>query len=497
MSVTAVGIDLGTTYTVLSAINPAGKPEIIANRDGDRITASAVLFQADGTTVVGQHAAESAELEPERVVRWVKRHIGDPSWKFTLDGVDHTAVDLSAMILASVRDQAADVIGAFVQAVITVPAYFDEFRRKATMDAAAKAGIDVLRIINEPTAAALAYTTTGTVEGNVLVYDLGGGTFDVSIVRVDSPTQMTVIASEGDHQLGGVDFDRRLAIYFDELFKAEHSVSLLDGSDESAMQHTLVEAEKAKKKLTTVATANGVLLRRGDAVLMTSVDRATFTTRTADLLVRTEMLLDEALDAAALRSEDISNVILVGGSSRMPQVHDMLRKKFNREPLRHINPDEAVALGAAVQAGLILHEKGSYRNEATSATYLAHTKVTDVTNHSYGAIVIETEFTGARKRNSIMIRKNTPIPCSRTQTFYTLAPNQTIVSCQITQGEDEDPSFVNVIAEGELELPSGRPSGCEIRVTYRYDANGRMSCTYLDVLTGISKDFDLDHSSRG
>lgn len=488
-----IGIDLGTTFSAVATINPAGKPEIVANADGDRITASAVTFLEDGTVIVGNHAADAAADAPERTVRWVKRHMGQAEWKVTIDGRNYSAVEISGMILDRVRRDAELVLGPITSAVITVPAYFDEFRRKATMDAAAYANLDVLRIINEPTAAALAYTTTGKISGNVLVYDLGGGTFDVSVVRADSPESMTVISSEGDHQLGGVDFDKVLAAMFNEAFLEQHGSPLISG-DNGAVEHAvMLEAERVKRKLTQMTTVQNITVRNGNTFTTTSVDRATFNARIRPLLVRTEMLVDDALDHASLKPSDINAVVLVGGSTRVPAVHDLLRTKFGQEPLRHINPDEAVALGAAVQAGMIMQENGTLvtvTDEAKMA--LSRVSLTDVTNHSYGTISVGEAHGREALRNTFIIPKNTPIPCTRTDMFYTMHDDQQIVQIKITQGEDEDPEFVNVITEGFMQLPPGRQRGCAIEVTYSYDANGRMSCTFKDVLSGRTQNFSLD-----
>ncbi|MBK6290782.1 MAG: Hsp70 family protein [Ignavibacteria bacterium] len=493
MSHLAIGIDLGTTFSAVATINPAGRPEIVANADGDRITASAVTFLENGSVVVGNQAVDASTDAPDRTVRWVKRNIGQADWNVVIDGRAYSAVDISGMILDRVRRDAEQVLGPIMSAVVTVPAYFDEFRRKATMDAASAASLDVLRIINEPTAAALAYNTSGKINGNVLVYDLGGGTFDVSVIRADSPDSMTVISSEGDHQLGGVDFDKVLAEMFNESFIEQHGMPLIHSGNSSVDNAVMLEAERVKRKLTQMSIVQNITLRSGDLFSTTSVDRATFNERIRPLLIRTEMLIDDALDHASLRARDITAVVLVGGSTRVPAVHDLLRTKFGQEPLRHINPDEAVALGAAVQAGIILQERGvmmPVTEEAKMA--LSKVSLTDVTNHSYGTITMGHAHGRETLRNSLIIPKNTPIPCTHSDTFFTIHDDQQVIHCTITQGEDLDPEFVNVITEGFMKLPAGRPRGCEILITYSYDANGRMSCEFKDVLTGRIQCFNLD-----
>jgi len=487
-----VGIDLGTTYSALAVINPAGKPEIVANQEGERITASAVHFQEDDNISVGQLAVDAAAWQPERVVRWVKQLMGDPDWTFDVDGTSYTAVDLSAMILKKVRQDAEATVGTIKHAVISVPAYFDEVRRKATMDAAAKAGMDVLRIINEPTAAALSYATGKRAIGKVLVYDFGGGTFDVSIVNIESENDITVIASEGDHQLGGHHLDNALVAYLNEQFYSEYGVPLMEENNQAAIHIARHNAEKAKRELSSKQKSNPITLNWGGHTMNVRVDRATFEDLIGDYIVRTEMLVENALSEANLTTSDINAILLVGGSTRIPAVQNMLRKKFGKEPIQSVNPDEAVALGAAIQAGMLAQEQGLVEFSDAAAASLSQTRLQDVSNHSYGTISIAEAHGREQLRNTIIIPKNTPIPCSRTQTFYTNASDQREVVCQITQGEDSDPEFVTRIKEGTLALPPGRPANCEIKVTYAYDANQRMSCEFLDVESGQKKRYDLD-----
>lgn len=489
-----IGIDLGTTYSALATINPAGKPEIVANQEGERTTASAVHFQEDGTLTVGQLAVDAAGWQPERVARWVKRQMGDPNWRFEVDGTSYTAVDISAVVLKKVRQDAEVTVGPIEHAVISVPAYFDEVRRKATMDAAEKAGIEVLRIINEPTAAALAYATGGHTSGTVLVYDFGGGTFDVSVVEIRSPNDIVVVASEGDHRLGGHDLDKRLAAHLDGQFQAEYGVPLMPEGDEAAYHNVLTGAEKAKCQLSIKPKSNPVHLNWGGHTMNVQIERPTLEDLVGDELTRTEMLVDNALTEANIRPDQIDHVILVGGSTRIPAVQELLRKKFGKDPLRGVNPDEAVALGAAIQAGMLAQERGLAQLPEAAAASLSQTRLQDVTNHSYGTISIGEAHGRDRLRNTIMIPKNSQIPCSRTKSFYTATADQREVQCQITQGEDEDPEFVTVMAEGSLPLPPGRPANCEVRVTYSYDANQRMSCEFLDVESGETRRFEMDMS---
>jgi molecular chaperone DnaK len=492
----AIGIDLGTTYSGLAAINPAGKPEIIASATGERITASAVFFEQDGPIHIGQPAADAAGAYPDRVVQWIKREMGNPEWRFGIDGNSYTAVDVSALILKKIKKDAEIVLGPLRYAVITVPAYFDEVRRKATMDAAKKAGLEVLRIINEPTAAALAHASTGKANGTVLVYDFGGGTFDVSVVDIEDSKTISVLASEGDHQLGGHDLEKLLASHFDELFHAEKGVRLLDGTDEAIKHRVFAEAERTKRTLSSMPKRDGIPLNWGNHWINASVTLDKFEQLIADYLVRTEMLVEDALSQAGKTASDIASVILVGGSTRIPAIRKMLQEKFGQPPLKTINPDEAVALGAALQAGILMEEKGLSNLPSKASQSLRSMSLRDVTNHSYGTLAVGESYGRESIRNSIIIPKNTPIPCSRTESFCTRIKGQTEIDCSITQGEGDDPDFVNKISDGSLELPPDRPAGCEIRVTYSYDANQRMSCEFLDVDSGRSKKLDLDVAQR-
>jgi len=496
MSQPAVGIDLGTTYSVLATINPAGKPEIVPNKEGERVTASAVFFQENGLILIGEDAVAAAEAYPDRVVRWIKRMMGNAEWRFSIEGKEYSAVDLSAMILKKVRQDAEAVLGPIKHAVVTVPAYFDELRRKATMDAASRAGLNVLRIVNEPTAAAIAYAVAGRVQGKVLIYDFGGGTFDVSIANVISPTQVEVIASDGDHQLGGHDLDRLLASHLRDLFRERYKADLVTMADTGSENHLLAQAEDVKKRLSRVPSVPGVQLARGGHSMLAAVERAKFEDLIAEYVMRTEMLVENTLSSAGMSANDLSAVILVGGSTRIPAVKDMLRRKFGKEPVQHaINPDEAVALGAAIQAGILMQQKGLIEIPSAGGEALANTQLRDVTCHSYGTIHVDDIYGRHQLRNAIMIRKNTPIPCSRTESFYTIAADQRQAQCRVTQGEDEDPEFVKIIDEYSLELPPGRPAGREVRVTYAYDANGRMSCEFVDVESGRKRSFDFDFTS--
>lgn len=485
----AVGIDLGTTYSAVAVLNHSGHPEIVPNSDGERTTASAVYFQTDGSVLVGAEAANMAGTRPERVVRWAKRELSVSDWSFQIGSKAYSAVDISALVLRKVRQDAQQTIGPIDVAVVTVPAYFDEPRRKATMDAASAADIEVLRLINEPTAAALAYASSGQVRGTMLVYDLGGGTFDVSVVEVPSLKEVNVLATGGAYRLGGVDFDTRLAEFLDERFHAEHGVRLL-GGDDRAHHELMLEAERVKRSLSKLdlVTAN---VRHDGRSMPVDVTRGQFEDLTRALVRSTRNHVDEVLEEARRSVGDIAAVALVGGSTRVPAVAAMLRKMFDHEPLRHVNPDEAVALGASIQAGIILADRGEIDLPAAAVEVVRDVKVTDVTGHSFGTVADKLVDGRRIRRNDVIIKRNSRIPVEVTQSYGTKAGMEA-ATCIITQGEDEDLDFVNIIARGRLDLPPGRPAGLEIRVTYRFDANGRMTCVFQDVQSGAKELVELD-----
>lgn len=490
MSTPIIGIDLGTTFTSLATVNETGRPEIIPSMtDGSRSTASAIWFNEDEhNVVVGNEAVEVAGGYPDRVVRWIKRYMGDPDWKFEVDSKEYSAVDLSALILKKVINEAEKSVGPIKHAVVTVPAYFDEVRRQATKDAAEAAGIDVLRVINEPTAAALAYGSTGKVKGRCLIFDFGGGTFDVSIVDIHSKDEINVIASDGDHQLGGKNVDEILAEYVSDKFNEEHGAKLIDG--DIAKQHSvMLEAEKIKIALSKIRKKPGVFQKDGKLLTDSTIDRPLIENLISPIITRLDMLVDNCLNEAGIDKTAIEHILLVGGSTRIPAVSNYLKDKFGKEPICSINPDEAVALGAALQAGILLAAKGMTTLPENVEKEMSLKSLQDVTAHSYGTISLDETMTLA---NQIIIPKNTTIPATKVVTAYTVVENQEKLDCTVTQGEDSDPEFVTIISKGLMELPTGRPAQQEIEITYSYDANGMMNCEFHDLQSSRRKSFSLN-----
>lgn len=494
------GIDLGTTYSGIAVMNPAGKPEIIPNAEGERITRSAVFFQDTPPVIVGGMAARAIGAYGDRVVVNVKRQMGNKDFSYQIDNRSYSPEEISAIILRKVKQDAEERLGPIKYAVITVPAYFKEDQRVATVNAAKLAGIKVLRIINEPTAAAIAYASLSGQSGTVLMYDFGGGTFDVSIVRINSISDIEVIATDGDSHLGGNDLDEKLALYWDELFYSEKGIS--PKTDSSTWNDFLEKAERAKRDLSQLVNATQMLTWVGAQSMNVEISRKKFVELIGDEITRTKMLTENVLDEAHLKPVDIDEVILVGGSTRIPAVQEMLRSKFNKEPVRTVNPDEVVALGASIQAGVIMTERGLADLSNDAEAQMKRTRIRDVTAHSMGTLAV-VDFDGVQRlRNDIIIPKNTPIPVTKTKIYYTIHDGQESVKCEVTQGDEEDPEWVGYKAEGILPLPPGRPAGQQVEVSYSYDSNGMLRCNFTDIESGktlplqLQSDFARDSEER-
>ncbi|MBN1817058.1 MAG: Hsp70 family protein [Sedimentisphaerales bacterium] len=483
MSVIA-GIDLGTTFSALAILNSIGKPQIVPNAEGERITPSAVFFDEEDTNVirVGIEAINSRQLNPERSVRWIKRHMGDRKFKKTIDGKDWTPEEISSLILKKLKQDCSRDEGQINDAVISVPAHFDEVRRKATMDAGRMAGLNVIGIVNEPVAAALHYATACEVTGRVLVYDLGGGTFDVTILDVQNK-DINIVCSQGDHALGGIDFDQKILEMFQKAYREKFHAELL--VDDEAQAKYEDEAEDLKKTLSRRPSAKKMLYGQAGSMRV-EITREQFEEAIAPLIARADMLVEVTLQEAQCNPSDINKILLVGGSTRIPMIHSRLEKKFGKAPEAAVNVDECVALGAAIHAGLIKLREDPSEIDRGVAGGLRDVKLKDVCNHSYGTICApRDEETGQYVvQNSIILKKNTPLPCESTQRFFTMVDGQTELQVTITQGEDTDPDYVNKIATEIFELPPDRPANRPIKVTYSYDLNQRMHCTFQDEESG-------------
>ena len=493
-----VGIDFGTTFSALAFLNAIGKPEIVPNADGERLTPSAIFFDEENSDVVrvGVEAINSRHLNAARSVRWIKRHMGDANYRKNIDGKDWTPVELSGLVLKKLKQECATEHGEIRDAVISVPAHFDEVRRKATMDAGTTAGLNVIGIVNEPVAAALYYATTRDVTGKVLVYDLGGGTFDVTIMDVKGH-QMEIVCSQGDHALGGADFDQKILEILEQNYKDKFGAELINSGEDRAKYED--EAEDIKKTLSRRRVAKNMLY--GSAGNMrVEIKREMFEEAISSLIARTDILVEVALEEAGVGPSGIDKVLLVGGSTRIPLVQKRLEKTFGFAPEIAVNVDECVALGAALHAGLTMLREKPEAVPAGISRGLKDINLTDVCNHSYGTICAPVDKETGRRviQNRIILKKNTPLPCETSQMFYTLSNGQKEVEVTITQGEDTAVKYVNKIATHRLKLPPDRPAERPVKVTYSYDVNQRMHCKFEDIESGraLEVDFHLDQDGK-
>ena len=490
------GIDLGTTFSAISVLNQIGRPEIVPNADGDRIMPSAIFFLEDepGRIVTGIEAINSRHDNSQRCVRWIKREMGELDHKIHVDGRDWTPCEISAAILKKLVMDASTALSSEIKdVVITVPANFGEIARKATMDAGKLAGLNVLGLINEPTAAAMYYAISHDVSGRILVFDLGGGTFDVSIADVNGK-EVQVICSLGDRHLGGRNFDEKLLDYFSKLYQEEMEEPLYTTDEDRAEIEDYLE--EIKKSLSRRPSVKVRLMGEG-GVFRTELTQEKFEELISPVIAKIEMLIENVFEETQTQADDITSVILAGGSSRIPCVHKMLTRLFGKEPTSIGNVDECVSLGAALCAGFRIAETNSDALTDGIASGLNDVKLSDVCNQSYGTTALQKDpFTGKPEiRNIILIPKNTPIPCQISQIFLTTAENQQSISADVTQGEGTDIHHVEHLAKDELKLPPDRPAGQRIKITYSYDADQRMHCVFEDIESGNKKVIEIDMAS--
>jgi molecular chaperone DnaK len=468
-SVPAVGIDLGTTFSVVSVLDDLGRPKTLHNAEGDKITPSVVLFEG-ANVVVGKEALKAMATDAASIADCAKRDLGQRMYHKVLGGRQYPPEALEAFVLNKLRVDAKQQIGDFAKVVITVPAYFDEVRRKATQDAGYMAGFEVMDIINEPTAAAVAFgfqqgflrTDAGSGESRrILVYDLGGGTFDVTVMEIGGQ-DFNTLATDGDVQLGGRDWDQRLVDFVSEEFirKFGHDPR----EDPNTAGRLWRECEDAKRTLSARTRAGIACDFKGEAVRL-EVSRDQFLEMTQDLLDRTSFTTRQTLLAAGLTWADIDRILLVGGSSRMPAVVEMLRQISGKEPDCSVSPDEAVAHGAALHAGLLID-----RFEGKSPTF----RIRNVNSHSLGVVATDTKT--KRPRNAILIPRNTPLPVAAKRIFKTQKVGQRSVLVQIVEGESASPEDCSQIGKCTVrDLPGNLPAQTPIDVRFRYRENGRLA----------------------
>lgn len=481
---TVIGIDLGTTNSCVAVIE-GDTPTVITNKEGYRTTPSVVAFTKSKERIVGDAAKRQAAVNSDRTIFSIKRHMGT-DYRRKIDGKYYTPQEISAFILMKLKEDAEDFLGQTVtDAVVTVPAYFTDAQRQATKDAGKIAGLNILRIINEPTSAALAYGLDNGMAQKVLVYDLGGGTFDVSVIDIGDNV-IEVLATSGDNHLGGDDFDERIVNYLVEQFKISDGINL--SKDVSAMQRLREEAEKAKKELSSSVTTNInlpfiAMSKDGPHHIDITLSRQTFNELTADLVDRTITPVENALHDAGLSKTDINMVLLVGGSTRIPAVADKVRQLMGKEPSRNLNPDECVALGAAVQGGKL-------GNQLQAGSAASEIILMDVTPMS---LSIET-MGGIASR---LIERNTTIPTRHSQIFTTAGNFQTSVDIKVFQGERkftrDNKLLGNFRLNGIKRAMAGVP---QIEVTFDIDVNGIVNVSAKDLGTGREQSITITSSSN-
>ena len=475
-----IGIDLGTTNSCV-AVMEGGKPVVIPNQEGSRTTPSIVAFTKTGERLVGEPAKRQAVTNADRTIASIKRHIGS-DYKVSIDGKSYTPQEISAMILQKLKADAEAYLGEKVtEAVITVPAYFNDAQRQATKDAGKIAGLDVKRIINEPTAAALAYGLENEKEQKIMVYDLGGGTFDVSLIEIGDGV-IEVLSTNGDTRLGGDDFDNGISSWLVEEFKKAEGVDL--SGDKMAMQRLKEAAEKAKKELSTATTTNINLpfitaTADGPKHLDTNLTRAKFDELTHDLIERTGVPVQNALRDGGVTTSELGKVLLVGGSTRMIAAQDKVKQMTGKEPSKSLNPDECVAIGAAIQGGKLAGDAGA-----------GDILLLDVTPLS---LSIETQGGIATR----LIERNTTIPTKKSQVFSTAADNQTAVDIHVVQGEREFARDNKTLGQFRLDgIPPARRGVPQIEVTFDIDANGIVNVSAKDMGTGREQHITITSGSN-
>ena len=484
----AIGIDLGTTFSVIASVDSTGRPVTILNAEGDHTTPSAIFFDGD-EVIVGKEALKAAPLEPDHVALYAKRDMGSPVYSKSLGGEHLPPEVVQSFILQKLKEDGERKIGPFTKAVVTVPAFFNEPRRKATQDAGSLAGLDVIDIINEPTAAAIAYgvqekfiSESGAAKKRevVLVYDLGGGTFDVTLMVIEGRNYHAV-ATAGDVYLGGIDWDRRIVDFLGESFEEKFGTDPRKNS--KGLQRLLRDAEDAKRSLSSREHTKITLEYQGEG-LRVDLTRDQFNQMTKDLLDRTRFTVQQVLSDAKIDWDDVTRILLVGGSTRMPQVQEMLTEYWGKPVDRSLSADEAVAHGAAIYANILMTQKSGGEAQAV---------VTNVNSHNLAVLGIE-QATG-RPRSSIMIPKNSALPAKMKKRFSTAKDNQRSVKVNVVEGGDKSGNHATPIGKCIVRgLPPNLPSGTPVDVIFSYMANGRLGVKAVIPGYNIQATLDIERS---
>lgn len=471
-----IGIDLGTTFSAIAHVNEHGVPEVIENSEGERTTPSVVLFEGNEVHV-GSYAKDNMAVYPGQGVEFVKRFMGDKLWSFEYNGRKYNASEISSFILKKLKKDAEEKLGTSIKdVVITVPAYFGDPQRRATMEAGEMAGLNVVQVINEPTAAAYSYGLHKLgKDQRVLVFDLGGGTFDVTVIEI-SGDRIEVKATNGDHQLGGKDWDEALIQYIAEKFERTYKINPY--SDEADYQTLKEKALAAKISLSNLPKVNVIYGCKGKT-LKEEITRQKFEEITSRLVNQCRMLTELVLKESKYQKKDIDVVLLAGGSTRMPMVVNMLKDYFGKEPSKALNPDECVALGAALKAALLKKETWSLPGQKKTWALPSGMKDINVTSHSFGLAVLKE----GELFNSIIIPKNTPYPCDREKSDYvTTYDNQETLDLYVLEGEAEDPRDCELVGSYQIyDIPKRSAGKTKLKVTYKYNQNQIVEVNAMDL----------------
>lgn len=483
-----LGIDLGTTYSVVAHLTTDGRSEVIRDSDNNNLTPSVVFLEGPNQILVGWEAKRESVVQPDMVAEYFKRQMGEDKSQ-RVGGHEFTPVELSTMVLQKLKQVAEAQLGAADAVVITVPANFTNQARQDTINAGRAAGLKVDHIINEPTAAAIYYAQQQHVQGRVAVYDFGGGTFDCSIAEIDGQ-DVEILSSQGNQRLGGHDFDNKLLELIQNKYQAQ------TGSDYrlTPRNFTGKDIETLKKSLSNRSKTLATVTHPSGGAVNIEITQDEFSDAISTLITKAEMLVEAALDEVELEPSDIDHVVLVGGSTRVPAVRASVKKMFGQEPQALTNVDEVVALGAAVYAAI---KSGEGKLNLAQKAAVANVGIGEICNHYFGtvALQINSETQEPERRVSILIPKNSPVPSEISKKFYTVVDGQTAVRCTVTQAttEETDPRWVFTAWEGELgSLPPDRPAGQEVLVTFGYDTNATLHCSFLDVASGRKTEASLD-----